>query len=303
MISFVTPVFEAEKTITPLIHRIEKVMFELNLPFEIILVDDRSTDNSWSILTELAGTNINVKAVRLSKNFGQHPAIIAGLSLVKGEWTVVLDCDLQDRPEEVVNLYKKAMEGYDAVIARRENRNDSFFKKMSSLMFARVFGYLTDTKYDHKIANFGIYHRKIIDATLRIADNTKFFPLFVKHTGFNTTSIEVLHSPRENGRSNYNLSKLLKLAFNVIISYSNKPLRIFVKLGILISFISFLFGVYYLFLAISGKIIVLGYSSLMISIWFLSGVLITIIGVCGIYIGKIFDQTKQRPVYIIDEIK
>lgn len=303
MISFVTPVFQAEETITPLIQRIEQVMQELTLPYEIILVDDRSTDCSWSVLLEISATNTKVKAVRLSKNFGQHPAIIAGLSLAKGDWIVVLDCDLQDQPEEVINLYKKALEGYDAVLARRENRNDSYFKKMSSYIFARAFGYLTDTEYDHRIANFGIYSKKIISATLKIEDSTKFFPLFVKYTGFNTTSIEVIHGSRQNGRSNYNLTKLVKLAFDVIISYSNKPLRIFVKLGVTISFISFLFGLYYFILAVSGKITVLGYSSLIISIWFLSGVLITIIGICGIYIGKIFDQTKQRPVYIIDEIK
>ncbi len=302
IISFVSPVYRAEKILNKLVEEIQKVMLEINEPYEIILVDDRSPDNSWQVMQKLSETFPEVMSVRLSRNFGQHPAIMAGLSQVKGEWIVVLDCDLQDQPKEVAKLYTKAKEGYDVVLAKRKNRQDSFFKRKTSLIFSKIYSFFTDTLYDNEVANFGIYNKKVIEAILNISDYIKFFPLFVKFVGFNTTAIEVEHASREEGKSSYSFVKLLSLAFNSIISFSNKPLKLFVKFGLFISVISFLLGVYNIYLAITGQIKVLGYSSIIVSIWFLSGVIITTIGVCGIYVGKIFDQTKNRPVFIIDEI-
>jgi dolichol-phosphate mannosyltransferase len=242
-----------------------------------------------------------VKSIRLSRNFGQHPAIMAGLAHAKGEWVVVLDCDLQDQPKEVLKLYTKAQEGFDIVLAKRKNRQDSFFKKMTSFVFSKVYGFFTDTQYDNEVANFGIYHSKVIASILEISDSIKFFPLFVKFVGYHSTSIIVEHGPREEGNSSYSLSKLISLAFNSIISFSNKPLKLFVKFGLIISLISFLFGLYNVYLTLTHQIEVLGYSSIIVSIWFLSGIVITTIGVTGIYVGKIFDQTKDRPTYLIDE--
>ncbi len=301
-ISFVSPVYQAEKSLDKLLFEIQRVMKDIGETYEIIFVDDRSTDKSWEVLQRLSSTHSEVRSFRLSKNFGQHPAILAGLSQSKGEWVVVLDCDLQDQPMEVLKLYNKTKEGYDIVLAKRKFRNDSIIKKFSSFLFSKIFSYFTNTRYDNEVANFGIYHKKVIQSILQISDYIQFFPLFVKLVGYNSTAVEVKHASRTEGKSNYSYKKLVKLAFNVIISYSNKPLKIFVKLGLSISFISFLVGLYHLYLALTNQILVLGYSSLIISIWFLSGVMITIIGVCGLYIGKIFDQTKRRPIYIIDEI-
>lgn len=301
-LSIVSPVYQSEATLELLVSEIKKVMNSMKVSYEIILVDDRSKDNSWSILQSISKKNVGITAVRLSRNFGQHPAIMAGLSMAKGDWVVVLDCDLQDQPKEIVKLYEKAIEGYDVVLAKRVDRQDSFFKKTSSYIFSKSYKIFTDIHYDHEIANFGIYRKKVISSILEISDYIKFFPLFVKFVGFNVTSLEVEHANREVGKSSYSFSKLISLAFNTIISFSNKPLKLFVKFGLLISILSFLVGVYYMILAFMGKIEVLGFSSIIISIWFLSGVIITTVGVCGIYLGKIFDQTKNRPVYIIDEI-
>ena len=301
-ISFVSPVYNAENIIEKLVFEINKVMETINEPFEIVLVDDRSPDNSWQAMQKLSIQYTQVKSVRLSKNFGQHPAIMAGLSQAKGEWVVVMDCDLQDQPKEVLKLYKKALEGYDAVLAKRKQRKDSFFKKTSSLLFSKIYGFFTDTKYDNEIANFGIYNRKVVDSILQVSDYIKFFPLFVKFVGFNNTTIVVEHSNRQEGKSSYSLSKLISLAFNTIISFSNKPLKLFVKFGMVISILSFLFGLYNIYLSLKGEIEILGYSSIIVSIWLLSGIIITTIGITGIYVGKIFNQVKSRPVYIIDEI-
>ncbi|EIA10410.1 glycosyltransferase family 2 protein [Flavobacterium frigoris] len=303
VISFVSPVYMAEKIVDKLVVEIQKVMITINQPYEIILVDDRSPDKSWEKMKAIANKFSEVKSVRLSRNFGQHPTIMAGLSMAKGEWIVVMDCDLQDQPKEVVKLFNKAKEGFDVVLAKRKNRQDGFFKKTSSFIFSKIYGYFTDTNYDNEIANFGIYHNKVIKSILEISDSIKFFPLFIKFVGYNSTSIIVEHAKREEGNSSYNYIKLVSLAFNSIISFSNKPLKLFVKFGLMISAISFMFGLYNIYLTLTNQIDVLGYSSIIVSIWFLSGIIITTTGVTGIYVGKIFDQTKNRPVFIIDEIR
>lgn len=301
IISIVSPVYRAENIVAELIAEIRKAMQDIGVSYEIILVDDRSPDNSWQIMKQFSA-DTDVKCIRLSRNFGQHPAIIAGLANAKGEWIVVMDCDLQDQPKEISRLYEKALEGYETVLAKRYERKDSFLKKLSSKLFSKVYSFLTDIKYDNEVANFGIYNRKVIDSVLKVNDYIKFFPLFVQLAGFRSVSITVEHAERFEGKTSYSFSRLLSLAFNTIISFSNKPLKLFVKFGLTVSVISFLVGIYYLYEGFSGKIEVLGFTSLIVSIWFLSGVIITTIGVCGIYIGRIFDQSKNRPVYIIDEI-
>jgi glycosyltransferase involved in cell wall biosynthesis len=301
ILSIVSPIYHAENIVEKLVFEIEKEVSKLDIIYEIILVDDRSPDNSWKKIQQIALSNKNVKSFRLSKNFGQHPAIIAGLSKANGEWIVVMDCDLQDQPKEIINLYHKAQEGFDIVLASREVRKDNLFKKLTSKMFAKLYGYLTDSNFDNSVANFGIYNKKVIVEVLNMNDYIKSFPLFVQWVGFDRTTIKVEHSSRDSGKSSYTYKKLLSLAFNTIISFSNKPLKLFVKFGLIISILSIIIGLINIYQHFVGKISVIGYSSLIVSIWFLSGIIITIIGVVGIYIGKIFDQAKNRKPYIIDK--
>ncbi|SEP91669.1 glycosyltransferase family 2 protein [Flavobacterium urocaniciphilum] len=300
-LSIVSPIYKAENIVEKLVSEIEKEVCKLNITYEIILVDDRSPDNSWQKMKTIAAQNDKVKIVRLSRNFGQHPAIMAGLHFAQGEWVVVMDCDLQDQPKEILKLYNKAIEGYDIVLASREVRKDSFLKKTTSKMFAKLYGYLTESNFDNSVANFGIYNNKVIAEVLNMNDYIKSFPLFVQWVGFERTTIKVEHASRDSGKSSYTYKKLLSLAFNTIISFSNKPLKLFVKFGLLISILSVLVGIINIYQHIVGKISVIGYSSLIVSIWLLSGIIITIIGVVGIYIGKIFDQTKKRKSFIIDK--
>ncbi len=300
-ISVVSPVYRAEKMLHKLVSEIQKVMGELNLSYEIILVDDRSPDNSWQVMSELSQQFPEVKSIRLSRNFGQHPTIMAGLTFAKGEWIVVMDCDLQDQPKEIKKLYQKAIEGNDIVLAQRENRKDGFLKKLSSKIFSVVYGYLTDSKFDNSVANFGVYNRKVIAEVLAMKDYIKSFPLFVSWVGFKTATAKVEHAERDSGTSSYSFSKLMSLAFNTVISFSNKPLKLFVKFGLVISICSFIVGIITIIRYFNGQITVVGYSSLIVSIWFLFGILITVIGVVGIYIGKIFDQSKGRTSFIIDK--
>ncbi len=301
MISIVSPVYRAEKILPILVSEINLVMERIGEDYEIILVDDRSPDNSWEVMKVLSSQNPKIKSIRLSRNFGQHSAIFAGLTKTKGDWVVVMDCDMQDQPKEISKLYKKALEGYDIVLGQRENRKDKFPKKLSSKLFYKVFNYLSGGQFNNEIGNFGIYKKKVINSILNINDYIKFFPLFINWVGFKSISIPIEHGEREEGKSSYSISRLLKLAFNVIISFSDKPLRLFINFGLGISILSFILGLYYLYLALTGKIAQPGFSSLILSIWFLSGIVISCIGIVGVYLGKTFDQAKNRPTFIIDE--
>ena len=301
MISIVSPVYRAEKILPILVSEINLVMERIGEDYEIILVDDRSPDNSWEVMKVLSSQNPKIKSIRLSRNFGQHSAIFAGLTRAKGDWVVVMDCDMQDQPKEIAKLYKKALEGYDIVLGQRENRKDKFLKKLSSKLFYKVFNYLSGANFDNNVANFGIYHQKTIKSILDMGDYVKFFSLFINWIGFKSVSIPIEHGEREEGKSTYSVGRLFKQAFNVIISFSDKPLRLFINFGLSISVLSFIVGIYYLYLALTGKIAQPGFSSLILSIWFLSGIIISCIGIVGVYLGKTFDQTKGRPTFIIDE--
>lgn len=301
-ISIVSPVYRAEEILETLVSELHLTLQKIGTSYEIILVDDRSPDNSWEIMKRIASENEQVKSIRLSRNFGQHATIIAGLEQAKGEWIVVMDCDMQDQPKEIMQLYKKTMEGFEVVLARREKRMDGFFKKLSSKLFYKTFNYLADIEINHEIGNFGIYHKKVIHSILKINDTIKFFPLFIHWVGFKTTSITIEHNSRLEGKSSYSFKKLITLALDVILSFSNKPLKIFVFFGLSISVISFFVGMFFLIQALNGTITEPGFSSLILSIWFLSGVIIASIGIVGLYIGKTFNQTKNRPVYIIDQV-
>jgi len=301
MISIVSPVYRAEKILPILVSEINLVMERIGEDYEIILVDDRSPDNSWEVMKVLSSQNPKIKSIRLSRNFGQHSAIFAGLTKTKGDWVVVMDCDMQDQPKEIAKLYKKALEGYDIVLGQRENRKDKFLKKLTSKLFYKVFNYLSGANFDNNVANFGIYHQKTIKSILDMKDYVKFFSLFINWIGFKSVSIPIEHGEREEGKSTYSVGKLFKQAFNVIIAFSDKPLRLFINFGLSISVLSFIVGIYYLYLALTGKIAQPGFSSLILSIWFLSGIIISCIGIVGVYLGKTFDQAKGRPTFIIDE--
>lgn len=301
MISIVSPVYKAENIVEKLVFEIEKTLKSMREDYEIILVEDGGPDNSWSKINEIAKINKKVIGIKLSRNFGQYPATLAGLSVAKGDWVVLIDCDLQDQPKEIAKLFEETKKGFDVVVARRSVRKDSFTKKMSSKSYSFVFKYLTNVERDSELSNFGIYNKKVIQAMMEMKDKVQFFPLFINWVGFNRTTVEVEHAQREDGKSSYSYSKLFELAFNTITAFSNKPLKLFVIFGVFVSILSILLGIYHIIDSIKGNVPILGYSSIMVSICFFSGMMMTMIGVCGIYIGKIFDQTKDRPIYIIDK--
>ena len=300
-ISVVSPVYRAENIVSELVKQVMEAVSTITEHFEIILVNDASPDDSWKKITEECGKDKRVKGINLSRNFGQHYAITAGLNYAQGEWIVVMDCDLQDRPDEIPNLYRKAQEGYESVFAQRKERNDSFVKRVFSKAFYKLFSYLTDTKQDPSVANFGIYHQKVIEAILSMKDQIRFFPTMIQWVGFRKCYLPVKHSERFEGKSSYNFKGLFRLALNSIIAFSDKPLRLTVKTGFLITTLSLLVMAVYLVMYLTGHIEVLGFTSLILSFWFLSGIIIFILGFVGLYIGKTFEKVKDRPTFIIQE--
>ncbi len=300
-ITIVSPVYGAEKMLDQLVERLKVVLDSLTNDYEIILVDDCGPDNSWDKIQENARKYSFVKGIRLSRNFGQHYAITAGLDYAQGEWIVVMDCDLQDRPEEIPNLLAKALEGYDIVLARRHERRDNFFKKLFSRAFYGVLGYLTGSHQDSSIANFGIYHRKVVEAVIKMRESIRYFPTMIRWVGFRRTAINVEHAEREEGKSSYNMKKLLNLALDIMLAYSDKPLRMTVKAGLIISISALLVAFYNVIYALVVGFAVLGYASLMVSIWFLGGLIILTLGIIGLYIGKTFEGVKNRPIYLVNE--
>jgi len=298
-ISVISPIYGCKDTLREFCNRLEETLTKITEHFEIILVDDASPDIAWEVIIALASKDSRIKGIQLSRNFGQHYAITAGLEYAAGEWIVVIDCDLQDRPEEILNLYQTAKNGYDIVHGQRIQRKDNFIKKAFSFLFYRLLSFLTGLKQDSTIANFGIYHRKAIQAVCTMQDKLRYFPSMIQWVGFKKTSIPVEHDARTCGKSSYSFRQLARLSLDVILASSDKPLRLTVKLGILIALLAFVYAILNVFRYFSGEIEVMGWTSLIISIWFLAGVIIILIGIVGLYIGKIFDSVKGRPKFIV----
>lgn len=302
-ISVVVPVYKSEGTLRSLVKRLSDTFARLGVTSELVLVDDCSPDNGWNTMLALVKEKAHphLRIFRLSRNFGQHYAISAGLDQTRGRWVVVMDCDLQDQPEEIEKLYKKAIEGYDIVLGSRRVRNDDLFKKISSRSFYWVLSRLTGVKHDPNIANYGIYSAQVVQAMRGFREQIRYFPVMVRWVGFKSTNVEIQHAERAIGETSYTFGKLFDLAIQVILAHSDRPLRLTMTLGLLLSLGSlFLAGLYFV-MALAGKIVVAGWASVIISLFFLSGVIIFVLGIMALYLGKVFEQVKQRPLYIISE--
>ncbi len=301
MISVVIPVYGCETCLVELCTRVKHTIEKISALYEILLINDASPDNAWDTIKHLNEQDSRIRGIDLARNFGQHYAITAGLDHTAGDWIVVMDCDLQDKPEEIQTLYEKAQEGYEVVFGNRVERQDNWFKRKTSKLFYRVYDYLTGRTSDHTIANFSISSKKVVDSFRKMREQNRFFPLFIQWMGFKTGTVQVEHNSRKQGETSYNFKKLITLATDAIISQSNKPLRLSIQFGFLVSLVSFLYGIYlfgrYFFLAEPVQ----GWTSVMVSIYFIGGLIFFNFGVLGLYLGKVFNETKARPLYLIRE--
>jgi glycosyltransferase involved in cell wall biosynthesis len=302
-ISVVSPVYKSSASIKELYNRLVITFKKMQIEdYEIILVNDGSPQNDWIVIKEICQNDIRVKGINLSRNFGQHKAISAGLDFAQGDWVIIMDSDLQDQPEEIPNLYAKALEGFDVVFGKRFMRRDRLIKRALSKGFNIIFRYLIDINLDNSVSNFSIINQRVIREIVKIRETTRSHALFIYWLGYDVAYINVKHSERQLGKSSYNFKTSLKLAIDYAISQSNKPLKIFVKLGFLISAISFMYGIklihnYYIY-----HIPIQGWTSIMVSLYFIAGLLLSSLGLLGVYVGRIFDEVKGRPIYAIKEL-
>lgn len=300
-ISVVIPVYGCRAALPELHRRLCESLTKITDSFEIILVDDDCPQNSWKEIEKICACDSRVIGLHLSRNFGQIRAITAGLDKSVGDWVVVMDCDLQDKPEAIVDLYEKAQEGYDVVFARRKGRKDSVITKFLSRCFYKVYDYFTDGNFDSALCNFSISKRIVIDSYCRMREQNRAYTLFIKWLGFNQTAIDIDADERFEGKSSYNLRRKMKMAFEVITSQSNKPLMFSVKAGFGVALISLIC----IIVLVLRKLIVgnvsIGWTSMIASIYLVGGILLCAIGVVGIYVGNIFNEAKKRPLYIVEQ--
>lgn len=300
-VSVVSPVYGCEGCLEDLCDRLRATLDGMQLAFEIILVCDASPDASWQRIREIAARDARVVGLRLARNAGQHNAISAGLECAHGHHVVVMDCDLQDRPEEIPALYAKAREGYDLVFGQRIDRQDAWLKRFLSRAFYRALGYLTATRYDASTANFGIFSARAIAAVNALPERSRFFPLMVRWAGLPATRIPIQHASRASGKTTYSFGKLLRLAIEIALSYSDKPLRLVAQAGVWLSLFSFVLAGWSVYRFLHGDVAVAGYTSIIASIWFLGGMTIFSVGVVGVYVGRTFNDVKRRPYYTVSE--
>jgi dolichol-phosphate mannosyltransferase len=300
-ISVVIPLFNEAKLVEEIIRRVKLNLEIITNDYEVILVDDGSKDATWENITKYALEDKRIRGIRFSRNFGQHYALTAGIHESLGKWVVVMDGDLQDRPEVIPLLYKKIIEGYDVVFVSRQNRPENIFYKITQKIFYLILRILSGIDFDSRQANFSIINKKVVEAYKKFPENTRFYGSTIMWLGFKRAEIIADHGERFSGAPSYTLRSRARLATDIIFAFSNRPLKFAVAMGTLLSLSSITASIYMLIAKLNWGYTVTGWASLIITLFFLSGIILSILGILGIYIGKIFDQSKNRPLYVICE--
>lgn len=299
-ISVVIPIYGCRAALEELCRRLTETLTSMQKEYEIILVNDNCPQNSWEVIEQICAKDQHIVGIELSRNFGQIQAITAGLDYSKGDWVVVMDCDLQDRPEEIPNLYNKAVEnGYDAVFARRANRKDSPFKVFVSKVFYKIYEWASDGNYDPALCNFSISKRIVVDNYCKMRELHRAFVIYVKWMGFKIGTHDVVHEERYEGKSSYDFKKRMKMAMSILTSQSDKLIKLTVGLGFTVSACSALVILGLVIHYFTTNIVTSGWSSIIATICLMSGLLMMCIGIVGTYVGNIFMQVKDRPLYIV----
>ena len=300
-ISVVTPAYGTADCLPMLYTRLCETLERISPRFEILIVNDGSPQHDWQVIQELSRRDARVRGINLSRNFGQHTAITAGLDHARGRWVVVMDADLQDQPEEIARLYAKAQEGYEIVFGVRTNRQDSLLKRLLSSVFNKVFRAISNIALPPGISNFSISSALVIENFRKLRERNRAFVLIILWLGFRTGYVPIEHSARYAGRTTYTWAKAMKFAMESIVSQSDKPLRVSINVGLVTCLASALTGCYYVVRYFVHGISVPGWTTLIVSLFFLFGLLYANLGIIGLYLGRVFEESKHRPLYIICE--
>ena len=301
-LSVVVPIYNEEQNIKPLLARLSPVMEQIGLPYEIILVDDGSKDNSAETAAEEARKNPRVKLICFSRNFGKEAALNAGLAHAKGDGVIQLDADLQHPPEIIFDFIREWQEGGEIVFgARRSRESETFMRRILAKTFYRVFSAISDVKLMEGLGDFLLLDRKVVDAILSLPERERFTKGLYAWVGFKRQAVPFEVAPRAAGQSGWSIFKLFRFAMNAITSFGSIPLKVWSYLGLVLALSSLGYAGVILFDKFFYGSDVRGYPALMAAICFFSGVQLLGLGIFGEYLSRVMAEVKQRPLYLVQE--
>ncbi|MBJ8006973.1 glycosyltransferase family 2 protein [Bacillus cereus] len=302
LISVVVPMYFEEEVAQECYTRLKSVMLQNNINYEFVFVNDGSTDRTMDILSEIAANDYRTKIVNFARNFGHQIAVTAGIAAAKGDAIVIIDADLQDPPEVIPELIAKWEEGYEVVYAKRKQRKgETWFKLLTAKYFYKALNYMSDIDIPKDTGDFRIIDRKVADVFNQMTERNRFIRGMMSWVGFRQTYVEYERDERFAGETKYPLKKMIKFASDGIIAFSTKPLRIVMSLGLLSVLISIIVLLYTITVKIVGDDTQTGWASIMVAITFFSGIQLLGLGIVGQYIARIYDESKNRPIYIVKE--
>lgn len=304
LLSIVVPVYNEQEVIDETYKRLTAVFKEYFMDIEYIFINDGSRDNTYTKLSEIVSKNSGVRVINFARNFGHQIAITAGMDYAKGDAIVIIDADLQDPPEVILDMVKKWQEGYEVVYGKRLKREgETFFKKFTAKMFYRFLDSMTDVKLPVDVGDFRLIDRKVCDAMKMLPERSRYVRGLVSWVGFKQSSVEYKRDKRFAGETKYPLKKMIKLAGDGIFSFSYKPLKLATFAGMFVSALSFLYLVIVLIQKFVKNDVASGWASSMAVSLFFNGVMLIVIGIMGEYVGRIYEEVKARPLYIVGELK
>jgi glycosyltransferase involved in cell wall biosynthesis len=299
-LSVISPVYRAEGIVTELVEQLSRCLESSDIDYEIILVEDGSKDNSWNEIVKSSQHDTRVKGIKLSRNFGQHYAVSAGLDAATGTHCAIIDCDLQDYPDSILLMLDEMEKGFDVVFSKRKKRHHGFFKSKMTILYHFLFRVLVGNEFDINLNSLVLMKSSVRDQFVKLKDYDRLYIQLLKWVGFKSGVLEVDHRERYSGKSTYSFSALLKIAIQGWTFHSDRLLRLSIYGGFFMSGLSFIGG-----LTIVAMYFLRGFQagwpSVILSIIFSSGLILVSIGIVGLYVGKIFSQVKGRPLYVIEK--
>ena len=304
LLTIIVPCFNEEEVIEETFKRLLKVASEVkNLDTEIIFVDDGSQDSTPLLLKKFAENNPIIKSIILARNFGHQIAVSAGIDSSKGDAVIIIDADLQDPPEVIHKMIQKWEEGFDVVYGRRiERKGESIFKKLTAKVFYRILNLLSDVYIPLDTGDFRLISKKVVNCLKKMPERDRFLRGMISWVGFNQTEVPYQREERFAGKSKYPLRKMLRFAMDGILSFSTKPLQFSIAIGMFSAFLSLLVIIYALFVRFFTNVWVEGWTAIMIAVLFIGGIQLLSVGILGNYIGRIYNESKNRPLYFVRQL-
>jgi polyisoprenyl-phosphate glycosyltransferase len=302
--SIVIPIYNEEESFGVLVARLREVMAQLDGPAEVVLVDDGSVDRSFELMVAVNAADPRFKVLQLSRNFGHQIAITAGMDVAAGDAVIVMDADLQDPPEVILQMAARWQEGFEVVYAVRERREgESLFKRKTATVFYGLQRRLAEIDQPVEVGDFRLVDRRALDAFLQMRERNRYVRGMFSWVGFRQAEVRYSRGARAAGESKYPLRKMVRLALDGFIGFSTAPLRFALSLGLFMAVASVAYGVVVVALKLAGVANTPGYASLLVTITFLSGVQLTVIGMVGQYVARIYDEARARPLYLVREAR